>query len=562
LDSKNRNILHFKADWFMNNAIFVFEYPENEPVKTYAPGSADRKVLQKELDRLSSEVVDIPLIIGGKEVRTGNTERVVMPHDHGHVLGNYHKAGPEEVKLAIEASQKAHREWESFSYVERVSVSLRIAELISKKYRATLNAATMLGQSKSAYQAEIDAACETIDFLRFNAHYISDIYNDQPHSDPGFINRIEYRPMEGFIFSLTPFNFTAIASNLNMSPVLMGNTVLWKPASTSILSNYVLMKIFKEAGLPDGVINFIPGPGSVVGNAVFSDKHFAGLHFTGSNITFNRLWQNVSQNLRNYKSYPKIVGETGGKDFILVHNSAHVDEVSTAIVRGAFEYQGQKCSAASRAYIPKSMWPSIREMVGDMLSQVTLGDVREFSNFMNAVIDEASFDNIMSYIEKAKNSTDAEVIFGGKGDKSKGYFVEPTVILTKNPHFVSMEEEIFGPVLTIFVYDDKDWDETLKLVDETSPYALTGAIFAHDRMILDKASSALKYAAGNLYFNDKPTGAVVGQQPFGGSRQSGTNDKAGSHLNLIRWTSPRTIKETLLPPTDFKYPFMKEDRCH
>jgi 1-pyrroline-5-carboxylate dehydrogenase len=546
----------------MNNAIFVFEYPENEPVKTYSPGTPERKSLQSELDRLSSEVIDIPLIIGGKEVRTGNTEAVRMPHDHGHIIGNYHKAGPQEVKLAIDAAMKAHREWESFSYVERVSVSLRIAELIAKKHRATLNAATMLGQSKNAYQAEIDAACETVDFLRFNAHYISDIYNEQPHSDPGFINRIEYRPLEGFIFSLTPFNFTAIASNLNMSPVLMGNTALWKPATNSIMSNYVLMQIFKEAGMPDGVINFIPGTGSVVGNAIFSDHNFAGLHFTGSNITFNRLWQSVAQNLPNYKSYPKIVGETGGKDFIVVHNSAHADEVATAIVRGSFEYQGQKCSAASRAYIPKSLWPSVREKVGDMLSQITVGDVREFSNFMNAVIDEASFDNIMGYIEKARHSPDTKVIFGGKGDKTKGYFIEPTIILTEDPHFVTMEEEIFGPVLTVFVYDDKNWEETLKLVDETSPYALTGAIFAHDRMVLDKASKTLKYAAGNLYFNDKPTGAVVGQQPFGGSRQSGTNDKAGSHLNLIRWTSPRTIKETLLPPTDFKYPFMKGDRCH
>lgn len=546
----------------MNNAIFTFDYPANEPVKTYSPGTSDRKILQKELDRISDTVMDIPLIIGGKEVRTGNTEPLVMPHDHSHVLGHYHKAGPAEVKLAIDAALKAHREWESFSYVERVSVTLRIAEMIAKKYRATLNAATMLGQSKNAYQAEIDSACETIDFLRFNAHYISDIYNEQPHSDPGFINRIEYRPLEGFIFSLTPFNFTAIASNLNMSPVLMGNTVLWKPATQAILSNYVLMQIFKEAGLPDGVINFLPGPGSVIGNAVFSDKNFAGLHFTGSNVTFNRLWQSVSQNLHNYKSYPKIVGETGGKDFVVVHSSALTDEVATALVRGSFEYQGQKCSAASRAYIPESLWPSVRDRVGDMLSQITMGDVREFSHFMNAVIDEASFNNIMAYIEKARKSADAEVIFGGKGDKTKGYFVEPTIILTKDPHFITMEEEIFGPVLTIYVYKDKDWDETLRLVDETSPYALTGAIFAHDRMVLDKASKALKYAAGNLYFNDKPTGAVVGQQPFGGSRQSGTNDKAGSHLNLIRWTSPRTIKETLLPPTDYRYPFMKEDKCH
>ncbi|KAF0195954.1 MAG: 1-pyrroline-5-carboxylate dehydrogenase [Bacteroidetes bacterium] len=546
----------------MNNAIFIFDYPSNEPVKSYSPGSRERKELQTELDNLSSQQVDIPLIIGGREVRTGDTEKIRMPHDHGHILGQYHKAGPAEVKLAVEASQKAHREWESFSWVERLSVTLKIAELIAKKHRARLNASTMLGQSKSAYQAEIDSACETIDFLRFNAHYISDIYNEQPHSDPGFINRIEYRPLEGFIFSLTPFNFTAIASNLNMSPAVMGNTVLWKPATTSILSNYVLMDIYKEAGLPDGVVNFIPGAGSVIGNAVFSDRHFAGLHFTGSNVTFNRLWQLAAGNLHNYKSYPKIVGETGGKDFVLVHASANADEVSTALVRGSFEYQGQKCSAASRAYIPRSLWPAVRERMGDMLSQITIGDVRDFSNFMNAVIDEGSFDNIMNYVSVARKSTDAEVIFGGKGDKTKGYFVEPTVILTTNPHFVTMEEEIFGPVLTIFVYEDKDFDETVKLVDETSPYGLTGAIFAHDRHILDQTSQALKYAAGNLYFNDKPTGAVVGQQPFGGSRQSGTNDKAGSHLNLLRWTSPRTIKETLIPPTDFKYPFMKEERCH
>lgn len=546
----------------MNNAIFVFDYPVNETVKSYSPGSRERKELQSELDNLSSIQADIPLIIGGKEVRTGDTEKIIMPHDHNHVLGHYHKAGVAEVKLAIDASLKAHREWESFSYVERLSVTLKIAELISKKYRARLNAATMLGQSKSAYQAEIDSACETIDFLRFNAHYISDIYNEQPHSDPGFINRIEYRPLEGFIFSLTPFNFTAIASNLNMSPVLMGNTVLWKPASTAILSNYVLMDIYKEAGLPDGVINFIPGAGAMIGNAVFSDRNFAGLHFTGSNVTFNRLWKLASENLHNYKSYPKIVGETGGKDFILVHASADADEVSTAMVRGSFEYQGQKCSAASRAYIPSSLWPSIRERIGGMLSEITIGDVRDFSNFMNAVIDEGSFDNIMNFIDIANHSTEAEVIFGGKGDKSTGYFVEPTVILTTNPHFVTMEQEIFGPILTVFVYEDKDFEETVKLVDETSPYALTGAIFARDRQVLDKTSQMLKYAAGNLYFNDKPTGAVVGQQPFGGSRQSGTNDKAGSHLNLLRWTSPRTIKETLLPPTDFKYPFMKEERCH
>jgi 1-pyrroline-5-carboxylate dehydrogenase len=546
----------------MNNAIFTFDYPANEPVKSYSPGSRERKELQSELDNLSNQQIDIPLIIGGKEVRTGKTEEIRMPHDHGHVLGHYHMAGAAEVKSAADAALKAHKQWESFSYVERVSVTLKIAELIAKKYRARLNAATMLGQSKNAYQAEIDSACETIDFLRFNAHYISDIYNEQPHSDSGFINRIEYRPIEGFIFSLTPFNFTAIASNLNMSPALMGNTLLWKPATTSILSNYVLMDIYKEAGLPDGVVNFIPGPGSVIGNAVFSDKHFAGLHFTGSNVTFNRLWQMAAQNLHNYKSYPKIVGETGGKDFILVHSSSRVDEVATAIVRGAFEYQGQKCSAASRAYIPDNLWPAVKKRVGEMLGEITMGDVRDFSHFMNAVINEASFDNIMHYISMAENSTDAKVIFGGRGDKSKGFFIEPTVIETSNPHFKTMEEEIFGPLLTVYVYKEKEFEDTLKLVDETSPYALTGAIFAQDRQILDQASQALKYAAGNLYYNDKPTGAVVGQQPFGGSRQSGTNDKAGSHLNLLRWTSPRTIKETLIPPTDFRYPFMREEKCH
>lgn len=545
----------------MNNALFVFEYPKNEPVKNYSPGSKERKELQAELDYLSSIKLEIPLIIGGKEVRTGEIENVVMPHDHHHVLAEYHKASPKEVNMAIEAAIKAHHEWESVSWVERLSVTLKIAELISTKYRARLNAASMLGQSKNAYQAEIDSACETIDFLRFNAHYISDIYNEQPHSDPGIINRIEYRPLEGFILAITPFNFTSIASNLNMSPVLMGNTVLWKPATTSILSNYVLMEVFREAGLPDGVVNFIPGPGSVVGNTAFSNRDFAGLHFTGSNKTFNTLWQLTGKNLANYKSYPKIVGETGGKDFILVHPSADVDEISTALVRGSFEYQGQKCSASSRAYIPQSLWPKVREKIGDMLFQIKMGDVRDFSNFINAVIEESAYKRIMGYIEGVKNSKEAEVIFGGKGDMSKGYFIEPTVIVTSNPHYVTMEEEIFGPVLSIFVYKDKDYLETVKLVDETSPYGLTGSIFAHDRHVLEQTSKALKYSAGNLYYNDKPTGAVVGQQPFGGARQSGTNDKAGSYMNLIRWTSPRTIKETLRPPTDYKYPFMKQDDC-
>jgi 1-pyrroline-5-carboxylate dehydrogenase len=546
----------------MNNSIFIYDYPSNEPVKSYAPGSRERKDLQLELDKQSQEEIDIPLIIGGKEVRTGDLGKVTMPHDHEHVLARYHKASAKEVKMAIDSALKAHQEWESFPWVERLSVIIKVAELIARKYRYRLNASTMLGQSKSAYQAEIDSACETIDFLRFNAHYISDIYNAQPHSDPGIINRLEYRPLEGFVFALTPFNFTAIASNLTMSPVLMGNVALWKPATSAILSNYVLMDIYKEAGVPDGVINFIPGTGAQVGKAIFEDRNLAGLHFTGSNNTFNKLWQSIAGNLSEYRSYPRIVGETGGKDFVIVHPSADVDEVSTALVRGSFEYQGQKCSAASRAYLPKSLWLKIKERVRDMLGQVTLGDVRDFSNFMNAVIDEYAFDQIMNYVALAKNSTDAEIIFGGKGDKSKGYFIEPTVILAHNPHFITMVEEIFGPVLTVYVYEDTQFEETLKLVDSTSPYALTGAIFAHDRQILTHAADVLKYAAGNLYFNDKPTGAVVGQQPFGGSRKSGTNDKAGSPLNLMRWISPRTIKETLIPPTDFKYPFMKEERCH
>jgi len=545
----------------MNNAIFNFELPKNEPVKTYVPGSSDRKALNEALDKLSSEIMDIPLIIGGKEIRTGNIGNVTMPHNHKHVLATYHKAGENEVKMAIEAALEAHKKWESTSWVERMSITLKIAELISKKYRYLLNAATMLGQGKNAYQAEIDAACETIDFLRFNAHYISEIYNEQPLSEPGIVNRIEYRPLEGFVFSITPFNFTAIASNLNLAPILMGNTVVWKPATTSLLSNYILMQIYKEAGLPDGVLNFIPGQGSLIGNIVLKHPELAGVHFTGSSSTFNQIWKSVSENIGKYKSYPKLVGETGGKDFIFVHNSAKPIEVATAIVRGAFEYQGQKCSAASRAYIPKSLWNETHFQISEMMSQITIGDVRKFSNFVNAVIDEASFDNCMSYIEKAKKSEEAKIIFGGKGDKSVGYFVEPTIITTTNPHFVTMEEEIFGPIMTIYIYDDSDFEKTLHICDQTSPYALTGSVFSADREALNIACNILKYAAGNFYFNDKPTGAVVGQQPFGGSRASGTNDKAGSHLNLIRWTNPRTIKETLLPPTDFKYPFMKEDKC-
>ena len=543
----------------MNNAIFHFDNPANEPVKSYAPGTPERKTILAELDRISSEVIDIPLIIGGKEIRTGDTGNVVMPHNHQHKLAVYHKAGEKEIKMAVEAAMKAHKAWAEISWIERISITLKVAELLRNKYRALINATSMLGQSKNVMQAEIDAACETIDFLNFNAHYVSRIYENQPHSEPGILNRIEYRPIEGFIFAVTPFNFTSIASNLNLAPAVMGNTLVWKPATTAILSNYYLMKIFMEAGLPDGVINFIPGQGSLIGNIVMSDPDFAGLHFTGSNRTFNQLWQASSANLPKYRTYPKIVGETGGKDFVLVHNSAGVDEVATALVRGAFEFQGQKCSAASRAYIPESLWPAIKERMLEKLSHITVGDVKQFSNFMNAVIDENAFNSIMGYINKAKASTDAKILHGGNGDKSVGYFIEPTVIQVTDPYFVTMEEEIFGPVLSVFVYKDKDFDKTLELVDNTSPYGLTGSIFAQDRNELVKACRALRYSAGNLYYNDKPTGAVVGQQPFGGARQSGTNDKAGSYLNLLRWISPRTIKETLIPPTDFRYPFMQEE---
>jgi len=546
----------------MNNAIFNMERPVNEHTMDYAPGCKERKGLNAELAHMSNEVIDIPLIIDGKEVMTGNTGMVVMPHDHHHVLATYHMAGEKEVKMAIDAAQKAHREWAALSWVERVSISLKIAELIAKKYRFVMNAATMLGQGKNAYQAEIDAACETIDFLRYNAYFTSEIYKLQPNSLPGVINRTEYRPLEGFIFTVSPFNFTAIGSNLNMAPVVMGNTVVWKPSSTSLLSNYYLMKIYKEAGVPDGVINFLPGSGSLIGKTVLGHHDFSGIHFTGSTETFNGIWKTITGNIHTYKSYPRIVGETGGKDFIFVHPSADPQEVAVAIVRGAFEYQGQKCSAASRAYIPESLWNDIKNRMGEMISRITVGDVNEFSHFMNAVIDEKSFDNIMGTIGYAKKSNDAEVIFGGNGDKTKGYFVEPTVILAKDPHFKTMEEEIFGPVMTIYVYKDKDFEDTLKICDQTSPYALTGSVFAKDREALNHACRILRYAAGNIYFNDKPSGAVVGQQPFGGARGSGTNDKSGSFLNLLRWTSPRTIKETLIPPTEFTYPFMKEDHCH
>jgi len=542
----------------MNNAIYNFREPVNEPVLSYLPGSKERLLLEKEIEEQYDKKVDIPLIIDGKEIRTGKTGRIVMPTDHKHVLATYHMATEKEVGLAIKAALEAKECWMNLAWMERASIMIRAAELISKIYRYKINAATMLGQGKNLFQAEIDSACEVIDYLRFNAHFASLIYGEQPVSDNQSINRIEYRPLEGFIYTITPFNFTAIAANLNTSVALMGNTTVWKPASASILSNYYLMNILKEAGLPDGVINFVPGSGSLISNIVLNHRDLAGIHFTGSNATFNSLWKQVSDNLSKYRSYPKLVGETGGKDFIFAHYSANPLELATAIVRGAFEYQGQKCSAASRAYIPLSVWEETKIHMLRMISEIKSGDVRDFQNFVNAVIDEISFDKIMSYIEKAKSSTDAEIIAGGNGDKTKGYFINPTVIVTKNPMFTTMKEEIFGPVMTVYVYEDQKYEETLHLCDQTSPFGLTGSIFSNDKYAMIQACRILRYAAGNFYINDKPSGAMVGQQPFGGARASGTNDKAGSYLNLIRWVSPRTIKETLIPATDFRYPYMSE----
>ena len=541
----------------MNNTVFKFDAPKNERIYDFSSSCESRARVQAELEKQSNTEIEIPLIIDGKEVRTGKTAKVTMPHDHKHALATYHMATEKEVHMAIDAAGKAKKKWHELSWVERASITLKAADLLSLKYRFLTDAATMLGQGKSVYQAEIDAACEVIDYLRYNAYFASEIYANQPKSGFDQLNRMEYRPLEGFIFTVSPFNFTAIASNLNMSVVLMGNTTVWKPASTALLSNYYLMKVFQEAGLPDGIINFIPGSGSQIGNIVLQHRDFGGIHFTGSNATFNSLWRKIGENLESYRSYPRIVGETGGKDFIFAHQSANAQEVATAIIRGAFEYQGQKCSAASRAYIPKSLWNEVRDRIVAMAEEIKVGHVKDFSNFMNAVIDEASFDKIMKYIDIVKKSKDAVILTGGTGDKSVGYFIRPTIIQTTDPKFITMQEEIFGPLMTIYVYDDKDYESTLHICDETSPYALTGAIFSQDRYAYIQACRILRYAAGNFYINDKPTGAMVGLQPFGGARGSGTNDKAGGPLNLLRWTSPRTIKETFVPATDYKYPYMK-----
>jgi 1-pyrroline-5-carboxylate dehydrogenase len=542
----------------MANAIFHLAAPANEPVRPYAPGSPEKKSLKKRLDEMLSEEIEIPVLIGGREVRTGQTSTAVCPHDHKHVLATWHQAGAAEVEAAARAAKEAWREWSEVSWEERASVLLRAADLLAGPWRDTLNASTMLNQSKTAFQAEIDSACELIDFWRFNPYFMQILYKDQPWSAPGVWNRVEYRPLEGFVFAVTPFNFTSIGGNLPTAPALMGNTVLWKPASTSVLSNYYIMKLLQAAGLPDGVVNFLPGKAGKVGDPALAHRDFTGIHFTGSTPVFQAMWKTIGEKIPDYRSYPRIVGETGGKNFIFVHPSADAPSVVANVLRGAFEYQGQKCSAGSRVYVPRSLWDPIREMLLDELKAIRMGTPVDFRNFVAAVIDEHSFDRIMGYIEHARNSNEAEILAGGNGDKSEGYFIEPTVVLTTNPRFKLMQEEIFGPVVTVYVYEDPAIEETLELVDTTSPYALTGAIFAGDRKAVQHLMKVLRHAAGNFYVNDKPTGAVVGQQPFGGARASGTNDKAGSMANLLRWTSQRSIKETYVPVKDFRYPFLEE----
>jgi 1-pyrroline-5-carboxylate dehydrogenase len=533
--------------------------PQNEPVKGYEPGSPERGELQAQLRRMEAERLDLPMVIGGEEVRTGKTFEAVMPHRRTHVLADVHAGGAAEVERAIDAAAEAWKDWSRTPWEERAAVFLRAAELLAGPYRQVLNAATMLGQSKTAHQAEIDAACELTDFWRFNVEFMTRIYEEQPVSSPGIWNRMEYRPLEGFVFAVTPFNFTAIGGNLPASPALMGNTVVWKPASTAAYSAHFTMQILREAGLPDGVINLVYGSGAEIGDPALASPQLAGVHFTGSTPVFHSMWQTIGGNIANYRNYPRIVGETGGKDFIVAHRTADVDAVAAAIVRGSFEYQGQKCSAASRLYIPESMWPQLRDRLADEVGSITMGDVGDFSNFMGAVIDAKALAGHREAIELAKSANDTEILVGGTVDDSEGYFVEPTVVVTRDPKMQLMREELFGPIVTTFVYPDDRWQDTLELVDETAPYGLTGAVFARDRQAIEDADRALEYAAGNFYVNDKPTGAVVGQQPFGGARASGTNDKAGSMWNLIRWTSPRTIKETFVPPRDYRYPFLQAD---
>jgi 1-pyrroline-5-carboxylate dehydrogenase len=539
--------------------IFRPPAPRNEPVRDYAPGSPERESLQKRLREMQSERVEIPCVIGGEDVKTGRTKEAVMPHDKAHVLADVHQGGTSEVERAIDAAAEAWHDWHRLPWEERAAVFLRAAELLAGPWRDTVNAATMLGQSKTAHQAEIDAACELTDFWRFNPTFMVRIYEEQPESAAGSWNRMEYRPLEGFVFAVTPFNFTAIGGNLPTSPAMMGNTVVWKPAGTAMLSAYYLMRLLEDAGLPPGVINLVYGPGAEIGGAALASEHFAGVHFTGSTTVFQTIWKTIGGNIERYRGYPRIVGETGGKDFILVHPTADVEAVATAIVRGSFEYQGQKCSAASRVYAPEQVWPELRERLVEQVRQLRMGDVSDFENFLGAVIDENSFKTQREAIEEARSDPQSDVLVGGGVDDSEGYFVEPTVIETRDPAFRLLRDELFGPIVTTYVYPDDQWADTLELVDKTAPYALTGAVFADDRDAVVQAEDALRYTAGNFYVNDKPTGAVVAQQPFGGSRASGTNDKAGSMWNLIRWVSPRTIKETFVPPTDYRYPFMGPD---
>jgi 1-pyrroline-5-carboxylate dehydrogenase len=531
--------------------------PANEPVGSYAPGSPERAALKSRLTSMAGERIEIPIVIGGEEIRTGELAQSTMPHAHDHVLADWHRAAPEHVERAIAASRAAHAEWANWPWEDRAAVFLRAAELLSTKWRATLNAATMLGQSKTAYQAEIDSACELIDFWRFNTYFAQELYAEQPLSTHAMWNQLDYRPLEGFVYAITPFNFTAIGGNLPTAPALMGTTVVWKPASTAVLSSWYIFQILREAGLPDGVINFLPGDPKQISDLALAHPELAGVHFTGSTGVFNSMWGTIGANMASYRSYPRIVGETGGKDFIIAHPSADPSAVAVGIARGAFEYQGQKCSAASRAYLPRSLWDRIRDETVAMIEEIQVGDVRDFRNFMGAVIDKRAFGKISEYIAEAKRS--ARVVTGGSCRDGDGYFISPTLVETEDPSHRLMREEIFGPVISVYVYEDERWEETLRTVDATSPYALTGAVFSRERRAIKEASLALRNAAGNFYINDKPTGAVVGQQPFGGARASGTNDKAGSKLNLVRWVSPRAIKETFAPPTDYRYPFMGEE---
>jgi 1-pyrroline-5-carboxylate dehydrogenase len=543
----------------MSNGSFEVPYPVNEPVMDYAPGSPERAALQAELKRQSAKTIDIPARIGGRKVRTGKLADTVMPHDHAHVLGRWHKCGKKEVDRAIRAALEAHGDWSRMPWQHRAAIFLKAADLLAGPYRHVMNAATMLGQSKTSHQAEIDAACEMIDFFRFNAYYMQQVYSEQPGSAEGYWNYLEHRSLEGFVFAVTPFNFTSIAGNLPTAPALMGNVVLWKPASSSLLSAHYIMELLEEAGLPGGVINMVPGSGGTIGDPVLASPELAGIHFTGSTSVFKSMWKTIGDNIDRYKYYPRIVGETGGKDFVFAHKSADVQALVIALVRGAFEFQGQKCSAASRAYIPRSLWPRVQKKLIAEVAKVTVGDPADFTNFMGAVIDRNAYDSITKYIAHAKRSKDAKILCGGNYSARKGYFIEPTVIQARKPDYKLMCEEIFGPVLTIHVYADNALDRALDQCDTASPYALTGAIFSQDRAAIVHMADRLTHAAGNFYINDKPTGAVVGQQPFGGGRASGTNDKAGSYLNLVRWVSPRTIKETFVPPHDFRYPYMGKD---